>query len=73
MQTKNILKIITFILLLLLFFQFLTTKGFSSCDKCNFEYEGKIIRTAQLLDIYENECFDEKEITLNLLNLSNQS
>ncbi len=61
MQTKQLIfRIILFILLLLLLIQIIFSKGFSSCDKCSFKFEGKKIRTAQLLDIYEDKCFSEK-------------
>ena len=72
MQTKDhyieiTLSIIIGILLIILLVQILTGGGFSACDKCRFDYEGKTIRTNKLLSIYERECFSQSDFS-NLLN-----
>lgn len=64
-RLDNILKILIIVLLLILMLQLMLTKGYSHCDKCRFEYEGKNITSAKLLDTYEKECFSEKNVFEN--------
>lgn len=66
MLTKELwFRFVVIILLLLIFVQVIGSHGFSSCDKCSFKYENKTIHPSQLLDIYEEKCFDKKEVNFS--------
>jgi len=65
---QKIIKLIIIILLIILLVQIFLSKGFSSCDKCRFNYEEKEIKTNKLLAIYEDKCFNLQSNFSNLLN-----
>jgi len=57
-QKKELwLKIVVLVLSLILFLQITLNPGLDNCQKCRFDYNGKEITTAQLIDKYAVTCF----------------